>query len=88
MRKNVAPIHGIFLYKIYLYLPQSFLDRRGFEPGTFRLLSERHNRYSTEVCDEGAPLILIGNQICAYISAKYCVLLLAIVWDLEISGGY
>ncbi len=62
--------------------------KRGFEPGTSRLLSERLNRYSTEVCDEGASLILIGNQISAYISEKYCVLLLAIAWNLETTGGY
>ena len=67
MRKKVAPIHGSCPYKIYLYLTQSFLNGRGFEPGTFGLLSERLNHYSTQVCDEGAPLKPIGNQICAYI---------------------
>ncbi len=44
-----------------------------------------------EGCDEGEPLIVIGNKNFAYISAKDCVLLLAIVhvvWNLEITGGY
>ena len=31
--------------------------------------------------DDGVPIIIIGNQICTYISPKYCVLLLAIVWE-------
>ncbi len=41
MRKNVAPIHGSCLYRIYLFSETIFLDQQGFEPGASGLLRRK-----------------------------------------------